>query len=371
MKIFNLSCYILVYVFFVVPFAGAATEAQAAAIITEYEDAQKLWLAEMKLAPNAASLQMIRKKQPDAAAYGKRLKRLLNRDLDKQWTLKYGAWLLENDTSLTASSQRALLNALEKNHIKSPQLGSFVMAMVYLRQNNEPMRAGKIPLRSRGMQLLEKIKITNPDPKVQGQAALSLALILSSLGEGGQVMRQRLANLREAVKKSADVKVGNTVVADIVKDQLYIITRLSNGREAPNLIGGDSAGRVVNLRDYQGKVILLVFWSSFDTDLARMDKALKILRRMNQINAEKPFAILGVNRDSLENLRALEADRIVTWRNISDPEGKIAKAYRIGSWPHCIVLDQDGVIRYGGAIGSFADAVVTDMLRSKPAVKTP
>ena len=53
MKIFNLSCYVLAYVFFVVPFAGAATEAQAAAIITEYADAQKLWLAEMKLAPNA------------------------------------------------------------------------------------------------------------------------------------------------------------------------------------------------------------------------------------------------------------------------------------------------------------------------------
>ncbi len=371
MKIYNLGTLLLACVLLAVTTASAATDAQASAITTEYERAQKLWLAEMKLAPNAAAMKVIQKKQPNPAEYGARLKRLLNHDLDKDWTLKYGAWLLENDTNLTTSSQRALLNAVEKHHLASPQLGSFAIAMIHLRQENGPRRIGQMPVRSRGMQLLEKIKTVNPDPRIQGQAALSLALMLSTLGEGGAVMRQRLANLREAVKKSADVKVANTTVADIVKKQLYIITHLSKGREAPNLKGGDSGGRPVQLVDYRGKVVLLVFWSSFDTELERMDKALKILRNLNQAHAEKQFAILGVNRDSLENLRALEADRIVTWRNISDPEQSIAKAYHISSWPFCMVLDQKGVIRYTGAIGTFVDAAISDLLKPRLPGKAP
>jgi len=73
---------------------------------------------------------------------------------------------------------------------------------------------------------------------------------------------------------------------------------------------------------------------------------------------------LGVNRDSLLNLRALEADRIVTWRNFSDPSQMVAKQYRVSSWPYCMVLDQQGAIQYKGAVGSFAGAVVDDLLDS-------
>lgn len=372
MKFFKLGVSLTAWLCLSAGLLRAATDAEAGEIVSEFERAQKLWLAELKLAPDGAALEAARKKRPDAAEYGKRLKRLLNRDLDKEWSLKYGVWLLEHDPDLSAGSQRALLNAVEKHHVASPQVGRFALSMVFLRQGNEVPKPGQVPLRSRGMKLLEKIKTGNPDPKVQGQAALGLALMLSTLGEDGGVVKQRLANLREAVKKSADVRVGDKTVADLVKEQLYIITRLSKGREAPNLVGGDSGGRPVQLKDYRGKVVLLVFWSSYDAGLEQMSRALKMLRDLNRVNADKQFAILGVNRDSLENLRALEADRIVTWRNISDPEQAIAKAYHIGSWPYCMVLDKKGVIRHSGVLGSFANAVVADLLagrREKPAAR--
>ena len=343
----------------------AATDVQARAIVSEFERAQKLWLTEMKLAPSAAAMEMIKKKQPDPSSYAKRLKTLLNRDLDKEWTLKYGAWLLKHDSNLKPGSQRALLNAVEKYHLGSPELGEFALAMVYLREGNEVVK-NKIPLQSRAIMILESIKTKNPHQQVQGQAALALALMYSSLGEGGDVMRKRLSNLREAVKKSADIKVEDRTVGDIVKEQLYIIMNLSKGREAPNLVGGDSAGRPIQLKDYRGKIVMLVFWSSFDIELEQMNRALEMLRRTNLANVDQPFVLLGVNRDDLKNLRALEADRIVTWRNISDPQQKIAKAYHIPSWPYCMVLDKQGVIHYSGALGSFAEAVATGLLANKP-----
>ena len=299
MKMFNLLISTLTLCCVCAGTVHAATEPEAKAITDEYERAQKLWVSEMKLAPSASALEMIKKKRPDPVVYAKRLKRLLNRDLDKAWTLKYGAWLLENDTDLKASSQRALLNAVEKHHMMSPQLGRFAIAMTNLNQRGEVPRPGQLPLRSRGIKMLEKIKTVNPDKAVQGQSALALSLMLATLGEDGEVMRKRIKNLREAIMKSDKVKVGDKTVADIAKEQLYIINNLLKGRVAPNIVGTDSAGRPVQLKDYRGKVLMLVFWSSFDTELDRMRQALDMLRKINQKKADQPFAILGVNRDTL------------------------------------------------------------------------
>ncbi len=347
--------------------AGAATEAQARAIVDEYDRLQSLWLSEMRMAPDTRSLDQIAKKRPNPADYGAKLKTLLHRDLTNEWTLKYGAWLLENAKgvdsagrpALVPQSQNALLNAVEKHHMMSPQLGRFCIAMINLNSSGALPRPGQLPLRSRGMKMLEKIKKTNPDIKVQGQASLALSIMLAGLGDDRRIMEQRIKNLRDAIIKSADVRIGDITVGQIAGDELFKIKNLSKGRIAPDFSGTDSAGRPLKLSDYKGKVVMLVFWSSWDAEAAR---SLEILRKSAESKVAKPFVLLGVNRDALMNLRSLEADRIVTWRNFSDPKQTIAKAYRVGSWPYCMILGKNGVIEYRGAVGSFADAVATDLL---------
>jgi len=340
----------------------AATEQQAEAITSKFDLSYKLWLSEMKLAKASGSTHIVAKKQPSPVEAAKRLKVLISRDLSKDWTLKYGAWLLEKDPELKPESQRALLNAVERYHIKSPKVGRFCVAMVYLNQRGEMPRAGQPPIRSRGMSLLRTIKKKNPDPKVQGQAALALSIMLAGMGDDARVMRERIKNLKEAIIKSADVPVGNVTVAQIAEDELYKINNLSKGRVAPEIKGFDSSMRPMRLSQYRGKVVMLVFWSSWDAEAGRM---LEILRKTTREQVGKPVVVLGVNRDSLKNLRALQADNLVTWPNFSDPDQKIAKEYRIASWPFCMVLDQKGVIMYRGAVGSFADAVVASLLAQK------
>ncbi|MCP5535976.1 MAG: TlpA family protein disulfide reductase [Akkermansiaceae bacterium] len=364
------SLAVLVSLMSFVQTAPAATDAEASAIIQEYDRLHRLWLTEMRLAPDARALDMIVKKRPDPTEYATKLKKLLARDLAHDWTLKYGAWLLENDQgideegnpSLKPESQRALLNAVEEHHVNSPLVGRFCIAMVHLNDSGEVPAPGSIPLKSRGMKLLEKIQKNNPDPKVQGQAALAASIMLGSLGDDPRIMEQRIKNIREAVIKSADVKVGNVTVADIARDELFKINNLSKGRTAPDIVGVDSGNRPLKLSDFRGKVVMLVFWSSWDPDASR---SLELLRKSAASKASQAFLILGVNRDSLTNLRSLEADRIVTWRNFSDPNQEIAKHYRIGSWPHCMVVDQEGVIQYRGVVGAFADAVASDLLQPK------
>jgi len=347
---------------------NAATDAEAKAITDAYDAAYAQWMGEMRLATDVRTHEMVLQKRPDARTYASKLKNLLRKDLAHEWSLKYGAWLLENDYALKPESQRALLNAVEKHHIKSPELGPFCIGMINLKQGSAPPRPGTMPLESRGMKLLEDVKKMNPSPEVQGQAALALSVMLGGLGDDGAIMRQRMTNLKEAIIKSADVKVGKVTVADIARDELYKISHLTKGRVAPEIKGLDSASRPLSLKSFRGKVVMLVFWSSWDQDAARL---LPILRKSEQTNAGKPFAVLGVNRDTLPNLRALEADQLVTWRNFSDPKQEISKAYRVTSWPYCLVLDKEGVIAYRGAPGSFADAVVNNLLLPMAAPRTP
>ncbi len=340
----------------------AATESQAQAITGEFDRAHQLWLAEMTLAKSAGALNQVAQKQPNASEYANRLKVLISRDLSKDWTLRYGAWLLENDPTLKPESQRALLGSVEKYHTLSPQVGRFCMAMIYLNQQGEMPRAGQPPIRTRGMNLLKTINKSNPDAKVQGQAALALSMMLSNLGDDTRVMKERIKNLREAIIKSSEVKVGSLTVAEIATDELYKINHLSKGRLAPKIQGNDSAGRFMQLNQFKGKVVMLVFWSSWDAEAGRM---LELLRKTASDKVGSPLVILGVCRDSLQNLRALEADGLVSWRNFSDPDQKISKAYRIGTWPYCMVLDQQGVIQYRGNIGAFSDAVATELMGAK------
>ena len=344
--------------------AHAATDAEAKAIVDAYDAAYTQWLGEMRLAKDLRSREVIQKKRPDPSVYGSRIKTLLRSDLAHAWSLKYGAWLLETDTALRPESQRALLGAVEKHHVQSPELGPFCMALVNLRQGNELPKPGKIPVRSRGMALLETVKKKNPDPKVQGQAALALSIMLANLGDDGNIMRRRMTNLKEAIIKSSDVQVGTLTIAEIARDELYKISNLTKGRVAPNIQGLDSGNRPLSLKEFRGKVVMLVFWSSWDAEAARV---LEILRNSVNKKAGKPFLVLGVNRDSLLNLRSLEADQVSTWRNFSDPKQLIAKEYRVATWPYCLIIDQQGVIAYRGSPGSFADAVANDLLLPKSA----
>ena len=346
----------------------AATDTEAKVILDSYNAAYTQWQSEMSLARDPRTVDIIMKKRPDAGQYASKLKSLIRSDLANEWSIKYGAWLLENDTKLRPESQHALLNAVEKHHIKSPLVGRFCMSLVNLRQGDESPKAGKLPLASRGMTILETVKKNNPNTKVQGQAALALSMMLSGLGDDSGVMRERITQIKEAIIKSADVKVGNVTVGDIAKDELYKISNLTKGRVAPNITGLDSSSRAFNLKEYRGKVVMLVFWSSWDTDANR---ALKILRNSVNDKQGKPFAVLGVNRDTLPNLRALEADQIVTWRNFSDHNQKLSKVYRVSNWPYCLVLDQNGAIAYRGTPGSFADAVANNLLLAKDAKLTP
>ncbi|BCU75698.1 redoxin domain-containing protein [Luteolibacter sp. LG18] len=349
--------------------AHAGSPADAARIRKEFTLLNERWELQIKAAPDAAAQQELLKKRPDAQAAATEMWNCLRPSLAEDWTLEPGAWLLRiaaaqaGKPSATPGAPKAPLaeaatkirEAVEKYHLRSPKLAPMCLSLV----------GGQDP---GALSLLQKIEAQNPDPKVQGVAALGQAMILKGIGDDGDAMKKRLTLLRKAIINAGDQEVEGVSISHLAEDELYIILHLSKGREAPDLAGTGTGGQQMKLSDYKGKVVVLLFWNT--TSLADPDQFFDIADSLQKKFAGKPVALVGVNNDPRTTLRAMEVqkDTRVDWPNFSDPENKLGNEYRVGTRPLAYVLGKDRSIQYFGAPGSFVELAVDALLsESKPA----
>ena len=343
-----------------------ASPAGAASIQKEYQLAMETWTLQLKTATTPKDLDAAAAKRPDPFDFAKRMWSNIGGSLKEDWTLDPAAWFLRLSASLQTrkpdgsaapafSDEIELIRkAVETNHLNSPKLNLICIA---LSSSSDP----------RSLALLEKIAATNPDPKIQGTASISAAIIYRSLGDSPDVMQKRLSLIRKSIIQSADVEVNGTTIAKMAEDELYIIRFLTKGRVAPDLTGTDAAGKALSLADYKGKVTVLLFWNSSIPDASRV---IEISAALNEKFKDKPFALIGVNNDPLEKLRQLQGDGTVAWRNFSDPGNKLASSYRVGTWPLVYVLDGERKIHYAGSPGSFVELTASALL-SQEATPAP
>jgi peroxiredoxin len=341
-----------------------ATPLDAKRIEQTWEVAMTKWNLETRAASTPEARAQAFAKRPDATPYARDMWKLIAPSLNEPWTLEPAAWFLRATPGLLSTNEQGtpvptfsqeietIRRTVEARHLKSPNLIPMCMALA---TGNDP----------RSLSILEKIQAGHPDKKTQGVAALGAAMILKTLGDDAELMRKRLTYLRKAIVESSDIDLGGRTVAKLAEDELYIIRYLTKGRVAPDLTGIDSAGRPLKLSDYQGKVILLLFWGS---GIQEADRVIQITAEMDRKFKGRPFAIIGVNHDPIDKLRSLEASSTVTWRNFSDPTNQLAGEYRVGSWPLVYVLDGERKIHYAGPQGSFAEATAEALLvPAKPA----
>jgi peroxiredoxin len=338
--------------------AWAGTQPQAEAARQEYDLGVKLWAAKMKIATTTEERAAAQADRPDLTRAGKKMWAIIQPNLHEEWALEPAAWLVKMSPSMTipgengarkpamAEAVTAIRTAVEKYHVKSKKLAPFCLALV---SANDPAALG----------LLHRIETENPDPEVQGVAALAQAMLMKSLGDDAQAVSRRLTLLKKAIINSADTVVDGVPISKPAGDELYIILHLSKGRPAPEITGVGSGGEPMSLTSYKGKVVVLLFWTSESEDSQTVaDMAHKMKERF----AGKPFEVVGVNADSTAALRKMQADGQVRWPNFSDPEKKIAVDYRVGFWPLAYVLDSHLNIQYVGALGSFVELTAAALL---------
>ena len=344
-----------------VSMAMAGTPGQAASIRDNYARDLKLWVLNLQVAKSAAERQEIAGQRPDTGKACTRMWATIQPNLAEEWTLDPAAWLLKTSAGLKVQAEdgsvrplmgdasTAIRKAVEKYHLKSKNLAPLCMALVSASDANS-------------LPLLEKIEATNPDKQVQGVAALAIAMLLKDLSDEPEVMRRRLTMLRKAIIESSDVEINGVSVAKMAEDELYIISYLTKGRVAPDLVGTDSGGRPMKLSDYKGKIVILLFWRS---DEENNEQLVEMTRKMRERFAGKPVEIVGVNRDPRATLRAMQASGEIAWPNFSDPDGKLTGEYRVGVWPLAYVLDGERKIGYAGPMGSFVELTASALLQGE------
>ncbi len=360
----------LIALLFLLVFSSAkAAPTDASRIEQSYQLAMQKWMLELKAAQAPDARAKVLAARPVATSYAREMWAAIGDSLDQDWTLAPAAWFLTVTPALLANDENGtpqpifskpcetIRKAIEANHLKSAKLSPVCTALA---NSSDP----------RSLALLEKIQTTNPDPKIQGIAALGAAMQLKSLGDNPEIMSKRLTYLRKAIIQSADVQIDGTTVAKLAEDELYIIRFLTKGRVAPDLIGLDCANKPIMLSTYQGKIIVLVFWNSNVPDAHRL---VQVTTALEARFKGKPLVVIGVNNDPLEKLRTLQSDGTVPWLNFTDPENKLAQQFRVGSWPLVYVLDGERKIHYSGAPGSFveltAEALVAEVKPAAPAVE--
>lgn len=115
------------------------------------------------------------------------------------------------------------------------------------------------------------------------------------------------------------------------------------------LTGRDLAGEPLDLGDFRGSVVLVVFWSSWCLPCL---EAVPEERALAERLADEPFRLVGVSADrEAAEARATAARTGMTWPSFHDgPEGdentgSIARALGVHAWPSACVLDREGRLR--------------------------
>jgi len=299
------------------------------------------------------------KVRPDGEKAAARMWREIYRDLGKEWAMPYAAWLLRTSPSYaTAPVRKAregeqvvtpflqIQEAISKSHLKSAEIGSCCVGFSLSREPEV-------------IALLEKVMKGNPHEAVQGQAALALALIQRGLGQEPAIMKKRLANLREAILKSSDVRIGTTTVAEVARQELFEINHLIKGRVAPEIVGVSEMKREMALSSFRGEIVVLFFWSSRMHDAERV---FTIMADFIEKRAGQKVRVVGVTDDPMIEVRKLRADGTTPWSSLVDPSGERVRSYQVRRMPYVYVLDEKGVIYYKGAPGAFVDFSVDALL---------
>ncbi|MCB2156488.1 TlpA family protein disulfide reductase [bacterium] len=134
----------------------------------------------------------------------------------------------------------------------------------------------------------------------------------------------------------------------------------------PIVNGRDLDGRIVDLTDYRGKVLLIDYWATWSDKSVESIPERVALR--NAFRAEG-FDLLGISLDkSIPSIRAKEKEFGMDWRQICDGQGWNSRHVRIvdvGRVPHSYLLDKKGRICAENLRGNELRAAVRQALAEK------
>ena len=328
-------------------------DAEWDAIIAEYDKARETWKEEIgKFADERGKVKIGDSSPaplPPAGRFRPRVRKYAETHAGKPEAIPALSWLVEKgfDFPGTSSGENPAGWALERlavDHGSDPNVlspfGSLRLAT---------MVVGKDAVLS----FLRVVAEKNADRQVQGRARLNMAevlfdeiptMVVSEAGtESDSLVDKKRAEdvLRAVVKDYAGSEIGTEAEA-----LLYNIEHLQVGMTAPETVGKDVEGQEIRLSDFRGKVVMMVYWSTWCAPCMQM---IPHERELVAQYEGKPFVMLGINvDDERATLRKAMKKHEITWPTVQDGSpgtGPFTSTWRVRSFPTIVLIDHKGVIR--------------------------
>ncbi len=126
------------------------------------------------------------------------------------------------------------------------------------------------------------------------------------------------------------------------------------GKPAPAIRGNDIDGKLFDLASAKGKVVLVVFWASWNLPSAA---EVEWLQQIAETHKAQGLQIVGINLDTAQedgqkletlmpNIRHFLIDNNVTWPTLVNGSGgqDYAKAFGVTEIPANVLIDRDGTV---------------------------
>ena len=153
-------------------------------------------------------------------------------------------------------------------------------------------------------------------------------------------MKRPLIFLLSILVFSASVWAANFLDKKIVK----------LGELVPNFRLNDTSGNEHQLSDYQGKVVMVHFWSATCPFVIRYDEELK---QIAQDYADRGVVVLGIASNSNETpdqIKGIAEKRKINYPILIDSGNQIADQFGAITTPHVFLINSEGKLSYEGAV---------------------
>lgn len=118
--------------------------------------------------------------------------------------------------------------------------------------------------------------------------------------------------------------------------------KLAEGRPFPPLALNLSSGKVLSIKSFQGKVLVLNVWATWCPPCRR---EMPGLERLSRILDPNRFAVVGISTDKDELLAAeFLMKNGITFANFFDQNGKIARQLGLKVYPETFLIGPDGTL---------------------------